>query len=788
MKKLCILLTFFTANLYCQITVDDSSYSTQQLVENVLINSPCATTSGYKSATGLSVGINGIGYFERNNSSFPFENGIVLSTGRATNVVGPNEDNFSGDGVGEAWYGDSDLENITSTATTQNASYIEFDFVPFSNTMNFNFLFASEEYYLNYPCQFSDVFAFILTDSNGVSRNLAVIPGTDTPVKVTEIHEAISGNGGCEAKNEQFFDKYNDPVVSAISMNGQTVPMIASADVIPGESYTIKLVIADFQDGNLDSSVFIEGGSFMVGAYLGEDRTIANGNPVCEGEYLDIGADVFGTATYTWQKDGVTISGENNAVLRVTETGTYTVDFNINGGCVGSDDIFIEFVAPVTLIEPSPIEACSADGDFIEAFDLTVKNDEISGGDTTLTFNYYETTADVSSGTPIVNFENYRNTQNPQQIIVEGISQYGCKSYTQLQLFVNQFPTININPAPITLCDNDDDGLAVFDLQSRESSILNGTSNVTLYYYRDRAEAAEGDPAKRIANPSSYINEEAFQQVIYIRAEAFGNTCSVIFPLELNVLQFPALTLDDEYSLCYDTAGNPILPLNAIETGLNETDFSFSWYNGTEAIDTNIISGENNSLYVYSQEGFYTVKITSIAASCEIIKTVNVRASSPPTSLNVEVISRPFSGDSEVIAIATGNGNYFFSLDDSDLQESGTFRNVPSGNHVITVFDEFGCGAISEEIIIIDYPRFFTPNGDGMNDFWDTSAFSSLSNLEIHIFDRYGKLLKVLNQKEYGWDGTLNGAQLPSDDYWFHVSFMEDNIKKEVKGHFALKR
>ncbi len=788
MKKLCILFVFFTANLYSQITVDDSSHTSQQLIQDVLINSPCATTSNFKSGTGTSVGINGIGYFERNNSDFPFENGIILSTGRASNVVGPNIDNFSGDGVGEPWFGDSDLENITQTATTQNASYLEFDFVPFSNRMSFNFLLASEEYYLNFPCQFSDVFAFILTDSNGVSRNLAVIPGTNIPVKVTEIHETITGNGGCEAKNEEFFDTYNDPITSAISLNGQTIPMVASANVTPGEKYTIKLVIADFQDGNLDSTVFIEGGSFVVNANLGEDRTVANNNPICEGDFLDLDANIFGAATYVWSKDGIVIAGENDPVLRVDEAGVYRVDFNVNGSCSGFDEIIVEYIAPTALIEPTSLEACSTDGNLSQIFNLSDKNEEISGGDTTISFNYYESQADFVSGTPIVNFENYRSKTNPQEIIVEGISSFGCSSFTTLQLEVNQFPAININPIPLSLCDNDNDGVTVFDLTQSENDILNGATNIELYFYRNRSEAAQGAPNRRIANITSYSNEEAFRQIIYVRAEAFGNSCSVIFPLELNVVQFPVLTLLEEYSLCLDGDGNALLPLSAIETGLDEASFSFTWYTGIEAIDANIITGETTSSYFYSSEGNYTVKITSLNINCEMVRTVRVNASSPPTSLVVEVVSQPFSGNNEINGTVLGNGNYLFSLNGNDPQRSGNFKNVPAGTHVITVFDEFGCGSISEEVLILDYPRFFTPNGDGINDLWDISAFSSLSNLEIRIFDKYGKLLKILNQREFGWDGAFNGNAMPANDYWFSAIFSEDNVIKQVKGHFSLKR
>ncbi|NJM78616.1 MAG: T9SS type B sorting domain-containing protein [Flavobacterium sp.] len=93
-----------------------------------------------------------------------------------------------------------------------------------------------------------------------------------------------------------------------------------------------------------------------------------------------------------------------------------------------------------------------------------------------------------------------------------------------------------------------------------------------------------------------------------------------------------------------------------------------------------------------------------------------------------------------------------------------------------------------KEIEVIDYPKFFTPNGDGFNDTWNIFGLSSIPNTKIFIFDRYGKLIKQISPAGLGWDGSFNGEQLPSTDYWFTVEYEENQQAKVFKAHFALKR
>jgi len=114
-------------------------------------------------------------------------------------------------------------------------------------------------------------------------------------------------------------------------------------------------------------------------------------------------------------------------------------------------------------------------------------------------------------------------------------------------------------------------------------------------------------------------------------------------------------------------------------------------------------------------------------------------------------------------------------------------QNVPPGIHIVYVKDLNGCPVASQEISVLGIPTYFTPNGDGFHDTWNIKGTSSryFPNTMVHIYDRYGKLLKQLSGEGNGWDGTYNGQPLPSTDYWYVVKFENGRV---IKGHFAMKR
>src|SRR5690606_22731583 len=156
------------------VSVDQTTYTVEQLIQDVLINSPCAQVSNITYSTGTNYGqANGIGYFSGNGIGFPFENGLIMTTGDASEASGPNN-TAMGEGT-SAWLGDDELNDAVGITVTNNATIIEFDFVPLSDEISFDFLMASEEYNGadggSFECTFSDAFAFLLTDSNGNTTN-----------------------------------------------------------------------------------------------------------------------------------------------------------------------------------------------------------------------------------------------------------------------------------------------------------------------------------------------------------------------------------------------------------------------------------------------------------------------------------------------------------------------------------------------------------------------------------------------------------------------------------------
>ena len=240
------------------ITVTDT-YTPQQLVENVLVNSSCATVFN-SSATGdtnVPIGLNSYGFFTNAGGSFPFIEGVVLSTSYAQKAKGPYDDsrtNITGNDNDNGWLGDTDLNQILNINSV-TATVLEFDFIPLTNFLSFDYIFASIEYHGTGSCFYTDGFAFLIKENvpGSVYENLAVIPGTRTPVSSTNIRPTIpSGiNSGCPAVNEIYFNGFNNST-SPINYTGQTVVMNAQSPVVAGKSYHIKLVIANDKNEYFD--------------------------------------------------------------------------------------------------------------------------------------------------------------------------------------------------------------------------------------------------------------------------------------------------------------------------------------------------------------------------------------------------------------------------------------------------------------------------------------------------------------------------------------------------------
>ena len=144
-----------------------------------------------------------------------------------------------------------------------------------------------------------------------------------------------------------------------------------------------------------------------------------------------------------------------------------------------------------------------------------------------------------------------------------------------------------------------------------------------------------------------------------------------------------------------------------------------------------------------------------------------------------------FSDNNSIEIIVNSNFNYEYSLDGINYQSTNTFSNLIPDVYSVFVREIDGCGKLEESVFVLNLPTFFTPNNDDKNDYWGLGVEIN-QEYSLIIFDRYGKTLTTLNNNVTKWSGTFNGNILPSNDYWYTISFKSSGFSKS--GHFTLKR
>jgi len=159
----------------------------------------------------------------------------------------------------------------------------------------------------------------------------------------------------------------------------------------------------------------------------------------------------------------------------------------------------------------------------------------------------------------------------------------------------------------------------------------------------------------------------------------------------------------------------------------------------------------------------------------------------PPETITL-IVSNYFSQTQTVTVNVLPVGIYEYKLDNDAYQDSNVFNDLSMGIHEIVVRDKFFCGIKNIVVQIINFPNYFTPNGDTFHDTWNISELRNQQNSYIDIFDRYGKLIKQIKPSGPGWDGNYNGNPLPATDYWFTVYYTEQNTNQHFSSHFSLLR
>lgn len=410
---------------------------------------------------------------------------------------------------------------------------------------------------------------------------------------------------------------------------------------------------------------------------------------------------------------------------------------------------------------------CSPDDNHngISTFNLNLINTSVNlSSDQIIHVYYYNDMASAIADSANENALPYTHTNSTadEMLIAKIVNPVsGCQRFVEVVLKVKTL--IVVSPLPLSGCDLGN-GQAEFHLEVKREAIIDEfqlPADSSIRFYDNMNSAIIG--AENYL-PDTYTTSP---KTLYARIDN-DNICYGTGEFELQIEKFD-IEPEQEVLICDGENGQAILSANMTQDSSDTLTYLWS-------------SGEISSSINIDKPGTYTVMVTN-ELGCTKEQTITVKTAEVPKIKNIDISNDTVS----IITESAGDYEYAVGNPEGAYQNSNTFTDVPAGNMFVYVRNKNGCGLSSEEISIVTYPRFFTPNGDNMNDRWKLDGVSDGFRPEssIQIYDRFGTLLAQLDPISTGWDGTFNGRQLLESDYWFSVK-LEGG--KMLRGHFTLKR
>ncbi|KGL63895.1 T9SS type B sorting domain-containing protein [Polaribacter sp. Hel1_85] len=605
-------------------------------------------------------------------------------------------------------------------------------------------------------------------------------------------------------------------------------PRVSSEGLPPFIQSFFKAALTD-----IDTGIKISGELLVC---LGETKNLGINNILD----FDDTADTSKTITYTWYKDDVLLTGENNSIITLGTTSTntdgiYTLKTTYFNNC--GRERFLEAVADVKFA-PKPnintidiYEQCDFDSnpnDFITNFNLTTKEEELYTETDDVTIEFFEIT-DTTFSSPVTK-ENYINTTattiaNGNHLLIVKITNNdsNCYQTKEIELKVNPSGISSYEDIYASELDSNANisnsysslgsGNSFYDFDAKTDDIISKSSGAltltthNFNYYKTKEDA--GLQNNEIIAP---FEDHLFNDGddIFVRISLVDtNSCESIGQFKINILELPIPQGNtNEEILCINNPiDNPQLKSLNLDASTSNTTDTYKWY-----LDDQLISGETNATIDANKTGTYKVEAYREYENDPAITTDNiinfgynsftVKESNISVIESIEFVDDQDSLDENTLTVnVSGIGNYEFALNSDIITEfkkgddnlSYTFTNVPAGLNKVYIRDINECGVInSNEVSLIYFQRHFTPNGDGNLDTWNVLGTNNAFYQEINlkIFNRYGKLLKIIDQKtQNGWNGISDGKLLPSNDYWYNAVLIDINGDIRTKnGHFSLIR
>ena len=637
-----------------------------------------------------------------------------------------------------------------------------------------NFLICDDDYTGTYEFNFNDLFSTTILDVQDPAIFEVAYYGNSTdaendtnPLPVpfnspnTTIHARVQNinNNNCFATTSFDINIYQ----SALSIETDSIESLRFCDNISVGTDTDGMIEFDLELRKMN----------LLNGQPDSDFTLTY---YTDSNYTDI-SKIPNPNTFE-----NTISGKQIIYVRKTN--------NLEVNCYTDTSFTIEVLKLPEIQAAITFKNCDDDGspDGFTDFNLEEATDIITNKNPSLTATYHGSSIDATAGLHPLPFIYNNATSSAVFARVETVD--GCHriSAVDLKVSTTAFPQGYLKE--LESCDDDDelDGLHLFDLTQASAEFIAQFpigEPLEIEYYRTQEDAQL--EFNKITDQANYVNETPFTQLIYVRVESKDNgNCFGIGPyLKLTVHPRPEFEVVPLASVCIN------LGTVTLETFNPKGDYSYQWFN-----PSNDLIGSSPTIEV-SIGGAYNVIATS-GLNCASFSQIITVIASDVANINENDITITDDSNNNTVSINNANqnlgiGDYEFSLDDEFglFQDAPFFDRVLPGIHTIFVRDKNSCGLVSLDISVIGFPKFFTPNNDGQNDYWKVLGVNQyfFPTSLIYIYDRYGKILAKVNPHGKGWDGYYNGIQLPSDDYWFSVQLKNLNgVVKNKKGNFSIIR
>lgn len=739
MNKLNLFIAFLLYSLIAksQIVLDNNPpYNTATyLIDNVLLG------GGIVGSSHSFIGDpNQIGFFNGVNSNLAIDSGVVLSSGNILELIGPNSSGSTSTPFSGA--GDPTLDLVVGPIDyTNDAAVLEFDFVPTSDVISFKYVFGSEEY-LEFVTSFNDAFGFFLSGPNPsggnyIDQNLAIVPGTtNTPVSIFNVNNISNSTYYVDNGTGATAPQNSDPTV--IQFDGFTTPLTATAAVNCGDTYHIKIVVADVNDFAYDSGVFLEAGSFYSPPLsiiddLGIDSTVMN---IPCNSIVTLTASGGLGATYQWF-DSTSLVISTSSSITVGE-GMYVVSADISGCAVLSDTlIVIEGDFPTVDLGIDTVIACNSSY-------MLIPN--ISGGTAPYDFSW-------SNGSTL---SSQNLGQGNYNLIVSDL--FGCGDTSSISITYDLPPVLDLGSDYTIECNT---------ITSLIPNVIGGTQPYT-YIWSDGS-----------INSSLAISEGSYS---------------------LTVSDFYACSDSDDIEITQESPGTVILSGGGIicEDKSTEVYFNFDgsvpWnLEFTNGLSSQLIEGitESNYSLTTSNNGIYDVVIAYDFNDClaNIVGSAQVIVN--PLPIVTLTPDESFIYEGETIELEVGDYEIYqwYNSDGFDLGNFTTLTVSDSGTFYVEVKDFNGCDGVSNFAIVntqpqtnLFIPNTFTPNGDDHNELFSIIG-DNIKTFSIQIFNRWGELMFMSKSIDKSWDGTFKNKKVQEGTYYYNVKVLgDDNINIELSG------